>query len=109
MGIIMVWFVLASSLATLATHRLIAIFLLLFSTTLAFFTGILSWPAILLLVGIAIVGFIRLRFENHLAVKILSEIILVSCAIGLFTHLALMNSLISSKIWGYWPIVSSIC
>lgn len=87
MGIIMVWFVLASSLATLATHRLIAMFLLLLSTALAFFTDILSWPAILFLAGIAVVGFIRLSFESHLAVKIISEIVLVTCAIGLFIHL----------------------
>lgn len=80
------WFVLAASLATLATHRLTAIFLLLLATGIALYTHVLGWQAMWLLVAISAIGMIRWRFQHHLAIKIVSEIILIACAIGLFIH-----------------------
>ena len=83
----MVWLALASSLAALASHRLITALLLLISIGLAFFTHIINWQAILLLIFIVIIGGVHLHFKHNLVLKISSEIILVACAIGLFIHL----------------------
>lgn len=83
----MAWLMLASSLATLATHRLVALFLLIGTIITAAVTHIIGWQAILILVCITLVAVIRLRFQHNLAVKITSEVILVACAIGLFIHL----------------------
>ncbi|SUC32395.1 Uncharacterised protein [Providencia rettgeri] len=83
----MAWLMLASSLATLATHRLIALFLLICTIITAAFTYIIDWQAILLLACITLIAIIRLRFQHYLPIKVISEITLLICAIGLFIHL----------------------
>lgn len=83
----MAWLMLASSLATLATHRLIALFLLICTIITAAYTHIIDWQAILLLACITLIAIIRLRFQHYLPIKIISEITLLICAIGLFIHL----------------------
>ncbi|MBP6121041.1 MULTISPECIES: CPBP family intramembrane glutamic endopeptidase [Providencia] len=83
----MAWLILATSLATLATHRLISALLLLLAIGMAFFSGILGWQAIVLLAFIILLGAIRVRFSSNLTIKVMSEIMLVACAIGLFIHL----------------------
>ncbi|MEX6210501.1 lysostaphin resistance A-like protein [Providencia huaxiensis] len=83
----MAWLILASSLATLATHRLISFILLLLGVVTAVLSGIMSWPALLLCIVVAAVSFIRIHYQHHLALKISSEIVLIACAIGLFIHL----------------------
>ncbi|EOD6328279.1 lysostaphin resistance A-like protein [Providencia stuartii] len=80
------WFILAASLTILATHRFIATFLLLLATTIALFTGVLSWQAILLFVAITVIGVIGWRFQYHVWVKVISEVTLVICAVGLLIH-----------------------
>ncbi|GAB1441161.1 CPBP family intramembrane metalloprotease [Providencia sp.] len=83
----MAWLILASSLATLATHRLVSLILLLIAIITATRTGVISWPALLVLIFIAATAFIRLRYQNRQFLKIASEIVLVACAIGLFIHI----------------------
>ncbi|MGJ3354552.1 lysostaphin resistance A-like protein [Providencia sp. Je.9.19] len=83
----MVWLTLASSLAILSSHRLIAALLLLVSIGLAFFAHIINWQVILLLTFIVIIGGIHFYFKHNLILKISSEIILIVCAVGLFIHL----------------------
>lgn len=80
------WLVLAISLATLATHRFIALFLFFIAVIIALFTHVLSWQAILLLLVITMIGIIRWRFQYHLVVKIVSEIALLAIVVGLFLH-----------------------
>ncbi|MBQ0268354.1 CPBP family intramembrane glutamic endopeptidase [Providencia huaxiensis] len=83
----MAWLMLASSLVVLATHRLIALFLLVCTIITAAITQVIDWQAVLLLVGITIIVIIRLRFQHYLSIKIISEITLFVCAVGLFIHL----------------------
>ncbi|MGG4608592.1 CPBP family intramembrane glutamic endopeptidase [Providencia sp. Me31A] len=83
----MAWLILASSLATLTTHRLVSLLLLLISVITAAITGVISWPALLLLTFIAATAFIRIRYHDKLFLKITCEIVLVICAIGLFIHI----------------------
>ncbi len=83
----MAWLILASSLATLATHRLISFILLLLGVVTAVLSGIMRVSTLLLCIVVAAVSFIRIHYQHHLALKISSEIVLIACAIGLFIHL----------------------
>lgn len=82
----MAWLMLASSLATLTTHRFVSLLLLFIAITIAAFTGIIHWQALLLLGFITAICIIHLYYSHISILKIGSEIILVSCAIGLLIH-----------------------
>ncbi len=65
----MAWLMLASSLAVLATHRLIALFTRLHNYYRS--THVIDWQAVLLLVCITIIAIIRLRFNTIYPPKLL--------------------------------------
>ncbi len=79
------WIILAGALAILPRQR-VALFLLLLSTLLALYQGVVTWPAVTLLLALAALAALRRYVDANRWVKEITELLLVTASIGLFLH-----------------------
>ncbi|PHM74721.1 CPBP family intramembrane glutamic endopeptidase [Xenorhabdus kozodoii] len=86
----MAWTLLAISLALLERRQKIAFFIVLFAIIAGISTHILTYPAIITLTVIALLGvahiYCRKNSGNHTGLKIMIELLLLISSISLFMH-----------------------
>lgn len=81
------WGVLAASLLFLSINRVLALFLLAASLSMAFYHGVLTLPSAAFLLVTLIVALLLNKYRSHKWLAIGLEIMLVLASIALFLHL----------------------
>ncbi|CQD43480.1 CPBP family intramembrane glutamic endopeptidase [Yersinia mollaretii] len=81
------WGVLAASLLFLSINRVLALFLLAASLSMAFYHGVLALPSAAFLLVTLIVALLLNKYRSHKWLAIGLEIMLVLASIALFLHL----------------------
>lgn len=82
------WIILASSLAFLPFQRRIAVILLCVATGIAFTDGVVSSGGLSILLAIAVLALLYVRFGRQIPwVAVIGEVLLLIAAVALFLHL----------------------